>query len=159
MKSKEFHYTNKEMVADLIAITPISRDSEVLDAGSGKNKVWYKELMKRFDADECEIDDGCDFYKVDRKYDWIIGNPPYYESWKFTEQALKIANTGIAWLLNNQALNSHFTPARLQRMKKDGWRIRRIHVVADCRWLGRYYYVILERLGGKCEISWNTKSY
>jgi hypothetical protein len=32
-----FHYTNEQMVRDLISITPLS--GSVLDAGSGKNKV------------------------------------------------------------------------------------------------------------------------
>jgi len=32
-----FHYTNEQMVKDLISITPLS--GSVLDAGSGKNKI------------------------------------------------------------------------------------------------------------------------
>jgi hypothetical protein len=39
MKKRDitFHYTNEQMVKDLIAITPLC--GLVLDAGSGKNKV------------------------------------------------------------------------------------------------------------------------
>jgi hypothetical protein len=39
-----FHYTNEKMVRDLLAITPINPTTTVLDAGSGKNKVWYKNI-------------------------------------------------------------------------------------------------------------------
>jgi hypothetical protein len=68
-----FHYTNEQMVKDLIALTPI--DGSVLDAGSGKNKVWYKNI--KGEKWECEIQDGQDFYLWGKKIDWVIGNPPY----------------------------------------------------------------------------------
>lgn len=182
-KEKTFHYTNPEMVKYLLSKTPYS--GSVLDAGSGKNKVWFNELRsKKFEFAkmtdkecphgnyvgwcddcedknkiyECEIDDGCDFFKWDKKVDWVVGNPPYHESWLFTEQALKVANKGIAWLLNNQALNSHFTPARLSKMWELGFTYSKIIVVADKRWFGRYYFVILEK---DCNnfIEWNRKTY
>ena len=41
-KDKTFHYTNPEMVKYLLSKTPIK--GSVLDAGSGKNKVWFNEL-------------------------------------------------------------------------------------------------------------------
>ena len=43
-KDITFHYTNEQMVKDLISITPIS--GSVLDAGSGKNKVWFNNPQK-----------------------------------------------------------------------------------------------------------------
>jgi len=76
MKDKTFYYTNEQMVKDLIELIPFEFCGEkVLDAGSG-DKVWYNNIpdtLKRF---ECEIEDGCDFYKWDKKVDWVIGNPP-----------------------------------------------------------------------------------
>ena len=160
MKDKTFHYTNPEMVKYLLSKTPYS--GSVLDAGSGKNKVWFNELKgKKY---ECEIDDGVDFFEKENgnywgaRVDWIVGNPPYHESWKFTERALQLADKGIAWLLNNQALNSHFTPRRLQRMSELGFHYSKIVVVADKRWFGRYYYLILEKKENNF-ISWNKKIY
>jgi len=44
MNREEFHYTSEEMVIELLKITPIDESDTVLDAGSGKNKVWYKNL-------------------------------------------------------------------------------------------------------------------
>lgn len=154
MKDITFHYTTEQMAKDLIALTPIK--GSVLDAGSGKNKVWYKNL--RGQKYECELEDGNNFYDWDKKVDWIIGNPPFHESWKFTEHALTVAQKGIAWLLNNQALNSHFTPRRLQRMADLGFHYSSIRVVADKRWFGRYYFIILEKKANKF-ISWQTKTY
>jgi len=158
MKPKDitFHYTNEQMVKDLIISTSLS--GSILDAGSGKNKVWYKNIPNGLEKYECEIEDGNDFMEWNKKVDWIIGNPPYHESWKFTEKALKIANNGIAWLVNNQALNSHFTPKRLQIMNDYGFTLKSIKVVADKRWFGRYYYLIFTKEQNNF-ISWERKTY
>ena len=152
-KDITFHYTNEQMVKDLIAITPIS--GSVLDAGSGKNKVWFKNLTG--EKYECEIEDGVDFYDWKASVDWIVGNPPFHESWKFTEKAITIAQKGIAWLVNNTGLNSQMTPRRLQLMKDKGFELQHIKVVADKRWFGRYYYLIFEKKKGF--VSWERKTY
>lgn len=90
--------------------------------------------------------------------EWVVGNPPYHESWKFTEQALKVARKGIAWLLNNQALNSHLTPARLEKLHNEGWYYTKLHVCADKRWFGRYYFLILEKKPSDF-IGWTKATY
>lgn len=154
-KDITFHYTNEKMVKDLIAITPIN--GSVLDAGSGKNKVWYKNIPKKCIRYECEIEDGNDFLLWNRKVDWVIGNPPFHLSWVFTEKASLIASKGIAWLVNNTGLNSQMTPRRLQIMKNRGFEITHIKVVADKRWFGRYYYLIFEKKKGF--ISWERRVY
>ncbi len=152
-KDITFHYTNEQMVKDLLAITPIS--GSVLDAGSGKNKVWSKNIPN---CKECEIEDGCDFYKWSERIDWVVGNPPFNESWKFTEKAIEIANKGIAWLVNNQALNSHFTPRRMDLLASKGFYLNKIHIVNDSRWFGRYYYLIFTKEPNDF-LSWKRKTY
>ena len=155
-KDITFHYTNEQMVKDLIAITPLS--GSVLDAGSGKNKVWYKNIPNGLEKYECEIEDGIDFMEWNKKVDWIIGNPPFHESWKFTEKSIDIAQKGIAWLVNNQALNSHLTPRRLELMEEKGFTLKSIKVVADKRWFGRYYYLIFTKEQNNF-LSWERKTY
>jgi len=115
-----FHYTNEQMVKDLIGLVPLKKSDIVLDAGSGKNKVWQKNCP--VECLECEIEDGCDFLEWNKKVDWVIGNPPYHQSWIFTARAIKVARKGIGWLVNNRALNSHLTPARLDLLRKNGFR-------------------------------------
>jgi len=149
---KNFHYTNEEMVKDLIAMTPIR--GSVLDAGSGKNKVWYKNL--KGEKYECEIEDGCDFFKWNKKVDWTIGNPPFHIGWKFTEKASKISKKGIAFLGNINFFNQ-FTPLRLEKMKDSGFELQKIHIVGDKRWFGRYYYLIFEKKRGI--LTWARKNY
>jgi len=144
IKDITFHYTKPEMARDLLEITPILASDSVLDAGSGKNKIWYHSLKNEAKF-ECELEDGNDFLEWNHSVDWVLGNPPYHMSWIFTEKALCIANKGIAWLVNNQALNSHFTPKRIQTMQEAGFFLQRIHVVSDKRWFGRYYYLIFQK--------------
>ena len=155
-KDITFHYTNEQMVKDLIKLIPFKITDTILDAGSGKNKVWYNNLVG--EKYECELDDGCDFIKWEKKVDWIIGNPPYHESWKFTEKSLDIAEKGIAFLVNNQALNSHLTPRRLDLMKEKGFTLKSIHVVADKRWFGRYYFLIFTKENNNF-LTWERKTY
>lgn len=154
MRDKTFHYTSEDMVKNLLASTPIS--GSVLDAGSGENKVWFNNLNG--EKYQCEIEDGNDFYQWQKKVDWVVGNPPYHQSWKFTEKALSVAQKGIAWLVNNQALNSHLTPRRLELMKEHGFTLKSIKVVADKRWFGRYYYLIFNKDNNDF-LTWERKTF
>jgi len=156
-KDITFHYTNEQMVKDLISLLPLEYNDKVLDAGSGKNKVWYNNIPQFCNVDECEIEDGCDFLLYNRKVDWVIGNPPYHIGWQFTEKASQIAQKGIAWLVNNTELNSLMTPRRLQIVKDNGFELQHIRVVNDKRWFGRYYYLIFEKKNGI--LSWERKTY
>lgn len=155
----DLHYTSEAMVKDLLVLVPMQAGDRVLDAGSGRNKVWFKNLPKDVLRSECELEDGDDFYDHILEEDWVIGNPPFHESWKFTEHALKIARKGVCWLVNTQALNSHLTAPRLARMHELGFHYTHIRVVADKRWYGRYYFLILEKKPDTGLISWERKTY
>ena len=156
-KDKTFHYTNEKMVIDLMKLIPFDINDVVLDAGSGKNKVWYKNTPKHCLKLECEIEDNCDFFNYYGDIDWIIGNPPFHESWKFFNKASELAKKGIAFLINNQALNS-WTPKRYQTFKDRGFYLQGIHIVLDSRWFGRYYFMIFTKKPNNF-ITWNTQTY
>jgi hypothetical protein len=158
VKDITFHYTNEQMAKDLINLLPLKENQIVIDAGSGKNKVFYNNLPCFVKKYEYEIEDGNDFLLVNQKADWIIGNPPYHISWKFTEKALELSNFGIAWLVNNQALNSHFTPRRIKLMQDNNFYLQKIHVVADNRWFGRYYFLIFSKESNNF-VSCNLNTY
>jgi hypothetical protein len=154
-----FHYTNEEMVKDLIRFVPFKEADTVLDAGSGKNKVWYNNLPENVCKYECELEDGIDFLtQWHMNVDWVVGNPPFHLGWKFTEKAFKTANKGVAFLLNNAGLNSTFTPKRMQETEEMGWYLQHIRVVADKRWFGRYYFLIFTREPNKF-MSCHRKTY
>ena len=152
-----FHYTNPEMVRDLIRLIPISETDTFLDAGSGKNKIWYFSVQNTVvEKYECEIEDGVDFLTWDKKVDWVIGNPPFHQGWAFTEKASQIANKGIAFLGNLNFWNSCL-PGRFEILKQRGFEVSLIHIVQDKRWFGRYYFIIFEKKKGI--LSWNSKTY
>jgi hypothetical protein len=153
MREATFYCTDEQMVKDLLAITPIN--GSVLDAGSGKNKVWYKNLQG--EKYECEIEDGCDFFKWEQKVDWIVGNPPFHLGWKFLDKASQIADKGIAFLGNLNFWNSCL-PSRFEILKERGFYLHKIHIVQDKRWFGRYYYLIFMKQPNDF-LSWNTKTY
>lgn len=146
-----FHYTAPEVVKECLAITPIIDTESILDAGSGKNKVWFNTLTNK-NKYECEIEDGIDFYKWDRKVDWVIGNPPFSEGNKFLFKASEIAQKGIAFLGNINFFNS-LTPVRLKKLAEIGFTINHIHITSDKRWYGRYYWIIFSK-NKKEFISW-----
>jgi uncharacterized protein YdaL len=134
MKDITFHYTNEKMVKDLIDTIEFSSSDSVLDAGSGKNKVWYNNISDLVDKKyECEIEDGVDFFNWDKKVDWVISNPPFHLGKDFLLKAVDIAKKGIAFLINNQCLNSFLLPSRLEILRKKGFYIQSIRVVQDKR--------------------------
>lgn len=127
------------MVQELLRLTPLS--GSVLDAGSGE-KVWFDNLQG--EKYECELERGCDFYEWDKNVDWIVGNPPFHESWKFFDKASQVARKGIAFLINNQAFNS-WTPKRYELFRERGFYLTHMHITSDKRWFGRYYYMIFTK--------------
>ena len=155
-KDITFHYTKEQMVKDLIKLVPFKEKDVVLDAGSGKNKVWYNNTPEYCLRLECELEDGCDFLNYSGNIDWVIGNPPFDIGWKFTEKAIDIANKGIAFLGSIKFFNQ-FTTRRLDIMQEKGFELTKIHIVADKRWFGRYYFLIFEKKKGI--LSWERKTY
>jgi len=156
IKDITFHYTNPEMVKDLVRLIPLSETDTVLDAGSGKNKVWYNAIQNTVvEKHECEIEDGCDFLTDwNKKVDWVIGNPPFDNQKAFLKKASEIATRGIAFLGNINFWNG-LTPKRLSEM--NGFELQHIHVVSDKRWFGRYYFLIFEKKKGI--LGWTRKTY
>lgn len=145
------------MAKDLIALLPLKDKDIVLDAGSGKNKVWYNNIPDYCIQCECEIEDGLDFMEWIEQVDWTIGNPPFHEGWKFLDKASQISSKGIAFLGNLNFWNSCL-PNRFELLKERGFYLNKIHIVQDKRWFGRYYFLIFTKEKNNF-LSWNTKTY
>jgi len=157
VKDITFHYTKEEMVKELIALIPFAENDKVLDAGSGKNKVWYNNIPDYCQRFECEIEDGVDFLTITDMFHWIIGNPPFHMGWEFLKHAALLSDKGIAFLGNLNFLNSCL-PNRLEFLKSQGFYLQGIHIVQDKRWYGRYYFLIFNKVPNNF-VSWNAKSY
>lgn len=145
VKDITFHYTQEEMVKELIPLIPLTEGDTVLDAGSGKNKVFFNNIPTFCHSFECELEEGIDFLEEKNKYDWIIGNPPYHIGKDFLKKASEIANKGIAFLINLNCLNSFLLPSRLKDLISKGFYLNHIHVTQDKRWFGRYFFVIFSK--------------
>lgn len=153
----EMHYTKEEMVKSLLSILDIKDEDSVLDSGSGLNKVWFKNLNVK-EKYECELEDGIDFYKWEKKVDWVVGNPPFSHAKDFLLKAIEISNKGIAYLVNNNCFNSFLLPSRLEKIKEAGFYINKIKVVNDKRWFGRYYFVVFTKEKNEF-IEWELKTF
>ena len=157
-KSKDitFHYTNPLMVRYLVKLIPMINTDSVLDAGSGKNKIWFNTVVNT-EKYECEIENGADFFEWEKKVDWIIGNPPFDEGWRFLDRATQIAIKGVAFLGNLNFWNCCL-PKRLELLRNRGFYLNKLHIVQDRRWFGRYYFLIFTKEVNNF-IGWNTKSF
>lgn len=160
--SDERHYTKESMVVDLIDILKqdfgFNENHSCVDAGSGHNKVWYKNIPCK-EKYECELDDGNDFLKFDKNVDWCIGNPPFHIGWNMTEKAMQIANIGVAFLLNNTAMRSNLEPGRIEKSINYGFYLNRQHIVRDERWSFVYHFAIYLKNKPNNFISYNVKNY
>ena len=152
-KCASFHYTGESMVKACLSFVPLKARDTVLDAGSGRNKIWFKNIKIRHKY-ECEIENGKNFYEVKKTFDWIVGNPPFAEGWLFLEKACFISRKGVAFLGNINFWNS-LTPQRLKKLEKMGFNISHIHVTFNDRWYGRYYFIIFVKTR-KNFISWDN---
>lgn len=157
-KGTDFYYTSDTMVKYLLGLTPIR--GSVLDAGSGRNKVWFNNLSG--EKYECEIEDGNNYYGWNKKVDWVVGNPPWRHNgknqvWLWIKKASEISNDGFAFLLNHKVFNT-ITPTRLQKLQDKGFYLQNIVVVSDKRWFGRYYYLIFSQRKTSF-LKWNNQNF
>ncbi len=68
-------------------------------------------------CDWAEIDEGRDFFNVERKYDWIVTNPPWSQFRPFLKHSMEIADNVIFLCLTN----AWFMRARQRDMREVGF--------------------------------------
>lgn len=134
------HDTPEQLVKELLAFIPIAENDTCLDAGSGKNKVWFNNFPSAH-KDEVEIEEGKDFLKYDKQVDWVIGNPPYNQLLLFLFKSAEISKKGFAFLINHSRLNQ-LTPVRLNKLADKGFFLSAIHICSVKSWFGRYYFIV-----------------
>jgi len=135
--------TPETIAKHLISILPIKPTDFVIDAGSGKNKVWFKNIPTER-KDEFEISEGKDYLAFNGKADWVIGNPPFREYIKFIYHSCDVATVGIAFMINHTRLNQ-LTTKRLADFESKGFYLSGIHIFDVKIWFGRYYFLIFTK--------------
>ena len=115
----------------------------MIDAGSGKNKVWFRNIPTKR-KDEFELSEDKDFLAFNGKADWIIGNPPFRDYIKFCYKSCEVADKGFAFMVNHARLNQ-LTTKRLSDFATKGFFLSGIHIFDVKKWFGRYYFVIFTK--------------
>ena len=72
----DIFYTPSDLVDDCVKLIKIAKSDTLLDPfyGDGAFYSKYPETNKK---DWCEIEKGVDFFKYNKKVDWVISNPPF----------------------------------------------------------------------------------
>lgn len=99
-------YTPNEtakMIIDTIN-TKFGISGTILDPCKGPG-AFYNNFPDNCQKEYCEIDEGIDFFKYNKKVDWAISNPPYSIFEEFHKKAMEIADN-IVWLIPINKLTS-----------------------------------------------------
>ncbi len=73
----------------------------------------------------CEINDGCDFFDVLERYDWIVTNPPWSQFRSFMRKSMEVSRDVVFLSL----VNAFFMRRRVQDMSEAGFGIVEIVMI------------------------------
>jgi hypothetical protein len=132
-----------ENVLDCLQFIEFEENDIVVDAGSGKEKVWFDNIKVKNKL-EFEIDEEKDFLKYNERVDWVIGNPPYKLWLDFMFHSADICNKGFCFFINHIRLNQ-LTPKRLNDLKEKGFYLTTFRITNVKKWFGRYYYLVFTK--------------
>ena len=152
-ESNDRIYTPKNLAIDMIKYCDIKPTDNVLDPSFGGG-VFYNNLPE-CNKDWCEIDKGRDFfeYTKGKKYDLVIGNPPYSLWNKWIKQTIEITDK-FCYVFGVFNL----TIVRLQKLHDAGFRITKLCLVQVKWWFSNSFIVIFEK-NKKSIIDFNKRYY
>ena len=133
--------TPKGLALKLINMTPIKAGDFLLDGFSGKD-AFYSQYPSNVKKDWCEIDRGRDFFKWNKKVDWVgPTNPPYSKIKQVLEHSCKVANKGIALLIGIINIG----PNRIKMLEDNGFGITHFHICNVTGWFGKSLFFIAQK--------------
>ena len=137
--------TPKKLAIDMINLCNIDPTDTVLDCSLGKG-IFYNNFPQ-CDKDWCEIEKGRDFfeYTKGKKYDWVIGNPPYSLWDKWLKHTCKITDK-FCYIFGVYNL----TPPRVDEIIKEGFGITSITLCKVDWWFSPSFVVIFEKNKPSC---------
>ena len=151
---KELMFTPDDTASEIMSwISPqIPIEDSVLESFKGNGVFYDKIPNKKY---YCEIDNGIDFFKYDKKVDWVISNPPFRVMYNnevinafvlIINKTMELCNKGFFYLINHK-LWSSITVKRLREWSNNKWVISAIKIIEIKKWYGRYYIVKFEKNG------------
>ena len=138
LTKNDIYYTPLPVAKRMIDMCNITPKMKVLDPCFGKG-VFYDNLPE-CKKEWCEIEKDKDFFDETKKYDLIIGNPPYslWNDWIEKTMELTDKFCYIMGFLN-------MTPQRLGRIISNGFGITQIELIKVHWWFAPSYLVIFEK--------------
>ncbi len=139
-KANDLIYTPKKVAIEMINMCNIKENDKVLDCSLGGG-IFFNNFPK-CNKDWCEIEKGRDFFKYTegKKYDWVIGNPPYSLWTKWLEHTCKITNK-FCYIFGVYNL----TPARVGNILEKGFGITKITLCKVDWWFSPSFLVVFEK--------------
>ena len=133
-------YTPLKLAIEMIKMCDIKENDNVLDCSLGKG-IFYNNFPN-CNSDWCEIEKGRDFfeYTKDKKYDWIIGNPPYSLWNKWLDHTCNITDK-FCYIFGVFNL----TPPRVDTILKKGFGITRLTICKVHWWFSPSFLVVFEK--------------
>jgi hypothetical protein len=150
-KPKDVYYTPEGLARELIELVPLKEYDEVIDASAGKD-VFYNNYPLYVVRSRAEIEDGIDFFSINRCFDWSVTNPPFSKIDDFLKHSLKICRKGFAYVLPVHAI----TTRRLEYIENAGFGLTHVKLFKVKEWFGISSFCIFEK-GKKSIIDYTRK--
>ena len=143
--NNDIFYTPSDLVLDCLKLIDIKDDDILLDPFFG-NGAFFNEFPRKNKKEWCEIEKGVDFFKYNKKVDWIISNPPFSKLTQVLEHSTDICKKGFGLIMMTTALSVK----RINDIKKKGFYIIKIHWFSVKSWFGfPCVFVVFSREGEK----------
>lgn len=132
-------YTPKPVALKMIEMCDLKKGNIVLDPSKGGG-VFYNNFPDYVNKEWCEIEEGVDFFKYNKKVDCILGNPPYSLWTKWIKHTLTITDK-FCYIFGTANASRN----RLNMIMKEGFSITKIHLLEIDWWFGDSLIIVFEK--------------
>lgn len=139
-EGNDIFYTSQKLARNLIEMVPLEKGDTVLDPALGTGS-FYDNFPEYVEKDYCEIEEGKDFFKYDKKADWIITNPPYSILDDWFRKSCKISHKGFGYLIGIKNL----TAKRIEECNEHDFGLTKLHIFKIYEWFGMSCFILFEK--------------
>lgn len=134
----DIYHTPLQVVREMIAMCDITADMTVLDPCYGAGAFY--DNLPQCQKEWCEIEMGRDFFNETKRYDLIIGNPPYSKWNDWVTHTMRLTDK-FCYIMGA----SNLTPARIRKIYEAGYGITKMHLLAIPWYFGSSFLVVFEK--------------
>ena len=136
--SNDIYYTPLPVARIMIEMCDITPEMSVLDPCFGGG-VFYDNLPE-CKKEWCEIEKGKDFFSETKRYDLIIGNPPFSMWDKWLDHTMNLTDK-FCYIMGI----GNLTDFRVRNILSRGYGITKMHILKVNWWFGSQYIVVFEK--------------